>query len=127
MSETPTNAHKAFGDIAPALAEDTDEVLFGDVGKRPGLSPRDRSLITSQRSSRATLEVSALGLGCMGMSWSYGPSKDKREMISLLRAAVERSQASRSKGLGNRNCMSRSRAGEKGVDHDACNSHVQRR
>src|SRR3954463_262970 len=36
------------------------------------------------------LEVSALGLGCMGMSWSYGPAKDKHEMIALLRAAVER-------------------------------------
>src|SRR5512137_2104646 len=36
------------------------------------------------------LEVSAMGLGCMGMSFSYGPPKDKQEMISLLRAAVER-------------------------------------
>jgi len=36
------------------------------------------------------LEVSALGLGCMGMSWSYGPPKDKPEMIALLHAAVER-------------------------------------
>ena len=36
------------------------------------------------------LEVSALGLGCMGMSFSYGPPKDKNEMISLLHAAVER-------------------------------------
>ena len=36
------------------------------------------------------LEVSALGLGCMGMSFSYGPAKDKQEMISLIRAAVER-------------------------------------
>jgi aryl-alcohol dehydrogenase-like predicted oxidoreductase len=36
------------------------------------------------------LEVSALGLGCMAMSWSYGPPADKQEMISLLRAAVER-------------------------------------
>lgn len=35
------------------------------------------------------LEVSALGLGCMGMSWSYGPPKDKKEMISLIRVAVE--------------------------------------
>ena len=43
---TPSDARKAFGDIAPALAEYTDEVLFGDVWKRPGLSPRDRSLIT---------------------------------------------------------------------------------
>jgi aryl-alcohol dehydrogenase-like predicted oxidoreductase len=36
------------------------------------------------------LEVSAIGLGCMGMSFSYGPPKDKQEMISLIRAAVER-------------------------------------
>src|SRR5579863_4727804 len=35
-------------------------------------------------------EVSAIGLGCMGMSWSYGPPKDRQEMIALLRAAVER-------------------------------------
>lgn len=35
-----------FADVAPALAEITDNVLFGDVWKRPGLSPRDRSLIT---------------------------------------------------------------------------------
>jgi aryl-alcohol dehydrogenase-like predicted oxidoreductase len=38
----------------------------------------------------SNLEVSAVGLGCMGMSFSYGPPKDKREMISLLRTAVER-------------------------------------
>ena len=36
------------------------------------------------------LEVSALGLGCMGMSFSYGPPKDKQEMTTLIRAAVER-------------------------------------
>jgi aryl-alcohol dehydrogenase-like predicted oxidoreductase len=39
---------------------------------------------------KSNLEVSALGLGCMGMSFSYGPPKDKQEMITLLRAAVER-------------------------------------
>ncbi|RDJ99652.1 carboxymuconolactone decarboxylase family protein [Paraburkholderia lacunae] len=38
--------HKVFGDIAPALAGYTDNVLFGDVWQRPGLSPRDRSLVT---------------------------------------------------------------------------------
>jgi len=36
------------------------------------------------------LEVSAVGLGCMGMSFSYGPAADKQEMIALLRSAVER-------------------------------------
>jgi aryl-alcohol dehydrogenase-like predicted oxidoreductase len=39
---------------------------------------------------QSNLEVSALGLGCMGMSFSYGPPKDKQEMTSLLRAAVQR-------------------------------------
>src|SRR6266404_3847557 len=39
---------------------------------------------------KSNLEVSAIGLGCMGMRFSYGPSRDKQEMISLIRAAVER-------------------------------------
>src|SRR3954465_11087197 len=38
----------------------------------------------------SNLEVSALGLGCMGMSFSYGPPKDQKEMTSLLHAAVDR-------------------------------------
>ena len=39
---------------------------------------------------KSGLEVSALGLGCMGMSYGYGPAADKQEMISLIRSAVER-------------------------------------
>ncbi len=39
---------------------------------------------------KSNLEVSAIGLGCMGMSFSYGPPKDKQEMTSLIRSAVER-------------------------------------
>src|SRR5215213_1629284 len=39
---------------------------------------------------KSGLDVSAIGLGCMGMSFSYGPPKDKQEMISLLRSSVER-------------------------------------
>src|SRR6516165_5961786 len=39
---------------------------------------------------KSNLEVTALGLGCMGMSFSYGPPKDKAEMTSLLRTAVDR-------------------------------------
>lgn len=39
---------------------------------------------------KSNLEVSAIGLGCMGMSYSYGPPKEKQEMIALIRAAVER-------------------------------------
>jgi len=43
-----------------------------------------------RRLGKTNLEVSALGLGCMGMSFSYGPPKDKKEMTDLLHAAVER-------------------------------------
>src|SRR5271154_4869880 len=39
---------------------------------------------------KSNLEVSAIGLGCMGMSFGYGPAGDKQEMISVVRAAVER-------------------------------------
>src|ERR1700746_953895 len=39
---------------------------------------------------KGNLEVSAIGLGCMGMSFGYGPAGDRQEMISVIRAAVER-------------------------------------
>src|SRR5436189_6337694 len=42
-----------------------------------------------RRLGRSNLDVSALGLGCMGMSFSYGPPADKQEMIKLMRTAVE--------------------------------------
>jgi 4-carboxymuconolactone decarboxylase len=46
MSDMPAAFHSPFADVAPALAGYTDDVLFGDVWMQPGLSPRDRSLIT---------------------------------------------------------------------------------
>lgn len=49
MSGTPppvSRAQMLMGDIAPKLAELTDDVLFGDVWERPGLAKRDRSLVT---------------------------------------------------------------------------------
>lgn len=42
-----------------------------------------------RRLGSGNLEVSEIGLGCMGMSWSYGPPKDKQEMIALIRSAVD--------------------------------------
>src|SRR3954451_9033015 len=46
--------------------------------------------MTKRTIGKNGLEVSAIGLGCMGMSWSYSPVPDRNEMLSLLRAAVER-------------------------------------
>src|SRR3954466_6310683 len=44
----------------------------------------------TRKLGKSNLEVSALGLGCMGMSWSYGPPMDKQAAIALVRAAAER-------------------------------------
>lgn len=46
MTKEQSRAQQLMGDLAPKLAELTDEVLFGDVWERTGLSPRDRSLVT---------------------------------------------------------------------------------
>jgi aryl-alcohol dehydrogenase-like predicted oxidoreductase len=48
------------------------------------------SEMQKRKLGKSDLEVSAIGLGCMGMSFSYGPAMDKREAISLIRSAVER-------------------------------------
>ena len=45
--------------------------------------------MNKRRLGKSNLEVSAIGLGCMGMSFGYGPAADKGEMISLIRSAVE--------------------------------------
>ena len=46
MAAEQSAAQKAYGDVAPALADLSDRVLFGEVWERPGLSKRDRSLVT---------------------------------------------------------------------------------
>jgi aryl-alcohol dehydrogenase-like predicted oxidoreductase len=46
--------------------------------------------VQKRKLGKSDLEVSAIGLGCMGMSFGYGPAADKQEMISLIRTAVER-------------------------------------
>jgi aryl-alcohol dehydrogenase-like predicted oxidoreductase len=62
----------------------------GEVKSFQHLTERKDSNMQKRKLGNSNLEVSAVGLGCMGMSFSYGPPKDKQEMTSLLRAAVER-------------------------------------
>src|SRR3977135_1575566 len=51
---------------------------------------RGAQKMQKRKLGNSNLEVSALGLGCMGMSFGYGPAADKQEMISLIRTAVDR-------------------------------------
>jgi aryl-alcohol dehydrogenase-like predicted oxidoreductase len=53
-------------------------------------SKKEVKTMQKRKLGKSGLEVSAIGLGCMGMSFSYGPPKDKQEMTALLRAAAER-------------------------------------
>ena len=56
----------------------------------PSLGKRRSSTMQMRKLGNGNLVVSALGLGCMGMSFGYGPAADRQEMISLIRSAVER-------------------------------------
>src|SRR5208282_547315 len=59
----------------------------GNCGR---LFPWRGGTMKKRKLGKSNLEVSALGLGCMGMSFGYGPAAEKKEMISLIRTAVER-------------------------------------
>src|ERR1700723_2690929 len=61
------------------------DLSLGDERDTPKGEPMQK-----RKLGNSGLEVSAMGLGCMGMSFSYGPPKDKQEMIALIRTAVER-------------------------------------
>jgi aryl-alcohol dehydrogenase-like predicted oxidoreductase len=66
------------------IAENTAEATRPEASSFRGETMKKRKL------GKSNLEVSAIGLGCMGMSFSYGPPKDKKEMTCLLHSAVER-------------------------------------
>src|SRR5207249_11471726 len=68
--------------------------LSGDERARVDQVPRqvlEGHAMQKRQLGNGNLEVSAIGLGCMGMSFGYGPAADKQEMISLIRSAFERS------------------------------------
>src|SRR5260221_1898953 len=61
------------------------------IGQKQRRKRRHEGIAMQKRKlGKSNLEVSAIGLGCMGMSFGYGPAADKKEMISLTRSAVER-------------------------------------
>src|SRR5205809_2614396 len=69
------------------MNEATQKVALEQHEHRTGL---EGETMQKRKLGKSNLEVSAIGLGCMGMSFSYGPPKDKKEMTDLLHAAVER-------------------------------------
>src|SRR3954454_16374684 len=58
-------------------------------GKAPGTTSKERQMQTRKRGG-SNLEVSAIGLGCLGVGVGYGPRMDRQEAVSLIRTAVER-------------------------------------
>src|SRR5271154_1233522 len=78
--EPKSSAQKLIGDIAPKLVDLTEEVLFGDVWERPGLSKRDRSLITV--ATLVALNRSEQLNGHLGRALDNGVTKD--EIVELI-------------------------------------------
>src|SRR5260221_10186647 len=69
--------------------QDTGSTALGLSLEMREADPKGETM-QKRKIGKSNLEVSAIGLGCMGMSFNYGPAGDKQEMISLIRAAVER-------------------------------------
>src|SRR5437879_4265875 len=69
------------------MNEATQKVALEQHEHRKGL---EGETMQKRKLGKSNLEVSAVGLGCMGMSFGYGPAGEKQEMISVIRAAVER-------------------------------------
>src|SRR5512147_1610388 len=83
----------------PSFARSASGKEFHPLAGANNSGPRQRrkwrpfvegEAMQKRKLGNSNLEVSALGLGCMGMSFGYGPAADKQEMISLIRSAVER-------------------------------------
>src|SRR5260370_5323827 len=87
-------------DLQATVGRDTEREIIGRIrisgprrsalGLRRGKRTTNGETMQKRKLGKSNLEVSAIGLGCMGMSFNYGPAGDKQEMISLIRAAVER-------------------------------------
>lgn len=83
MAQQSSRAQQLMGDITPKLAEITDDVLFGDIYDRPGLSQRDRSLITV--AALLSLDRQSQLKSHMGRAFDNGVTQDElAEVITQL-------------------------------------------
>jgi aryl-alcohol dehydrogenase-like predicted oxidoreductase len=92
MQESPTldTIRQGMGRIGIPLSPAHPVLFIQDESQTFALIARCTGVAMQTRTLGNNLQVSALGLGCMGMSFSYGPPKDKQEMIALIHAAVDR-------------------------------------
>src|SRR6058998_330788 len=88
-TETPSFALSALGKEFHPLAGAKTSVRR-QPRNRAQFTRRKDKVMKKRKLGKSNLEVSAIGLGCMGMSFGYGPAADKKEMVSLIRSAVER-------------------------------------
>src|SRR5437879_9496298 len=88
-TETPSFALSALGKEFHPLAGAKTSVRR-QPRNRGQFTRRKNKVMKKRKLGKSNLEVSAIGLGCMGMSFGYGPAADKKEMVSLIRSAVER-------------------------------------
>src|SRR3989454_3855642 len=88
-TETPSFALSALGKEFHPLAGAKTSVRRQPRNKAQFTRRKDK-VMKKRKLGKSNLEVSAIGLGCMGMSFGYGPAADKKEMVSLIRSAVER-------------------------------------
>jgi aryl-alcohol dehydrogenase-like predicted oxidoreductase len=86
-TETPSFVRSALGKEFHPLAGASNSVQEQRLNQALF---EEGVVMQKRRLGKGNLEVSAIGLGCMGMSFGYGPAADKKEMISLIRTAVER-------------------------------------
>src|SRR3989441_4136466 len=88
-TETPSFALSALGKEFHPLAGAKTSVRRQPRNKAQFTRRKDK-VMKKRKLGKSNLEVSSIGLGCMGMSFGYGPAADKKEMVSLIRSAVER-------------------------------------
>src|SRR2546427_181054 len=88
-TETPSFALSALGKEFHPLAGAKTSVRR-QPRNRAQFTRRKDKVMKKRKLGKSNLEVAAIGLGCMGMSFGYGPAADKKEMVSLIRSAVER-------------------------------------